>query len=183
MSATSRARREFAKEQELEKLRAAKATREAVKVAQDAQIAALPPDQQIQLRARIAKTKNRNVLVFWVIVLFFAVIIFLASGGNKSSTSPGITSTSMSFAGSVAGVTLVNPASVNVSFSIYNTGTSAGIPNCTVRVQDPSGAYSGFDSPVISTPIEIGGTLNGNMNIIVTGQGASYITEGKVECH
>lgn len=110
------------------------------------------------------------------LVAFITIVIFIAMGGFKSS------SPSTTFSGSVMKISVINPASVNVEFSISNTGSSAGTPNCTVSVQDPSNAYSGSDSPSVSSPIAVGGTLNGNMNLIVTGQGAQYVTGGTVTC-
>lgn len=110
------------------------------------------------------------------LLAFITIVIFIAVGGFKSS-SPATT-----FSGSVTGISVINPASVNVQFTISNTGTSAGTPNCSVRVQDPSGAYTGSDSPSISAPIAVGASLSGNMNLIVTGQGAQYATQGTVTC-
>jgi hypothetical protein len=55
-----------------------------------------------------------------------------------------------------------------------------GIAECTIRVSDASGTYKGFD--VVSIPV-IANELSKNVTtIIVTNEGATYITEGSVTC-
>ena len=174
MSAASEARKQFAKEQELEKLRAKKA-------AQDANMAALSPEQRASIQKR---SKKFSIGCMGVVVIFIAIIVIAVIGGshNSGSSNGGTSASSSNFTGTVGAINVINPASVNVQFSFTNNGTSAGIPNCTVKVQDPSNAYSGFDSPAITNPVAPGATVSGNMNIIVTGQGASYVTQGDVTC-
>jgi hypothetical protein len=75
---------------------------------------------------------------------------------------------------------IINPASIDVYYNVTNTNGMTGIAECTIRVSDASGTYKGFD--VVSIPV-IANELSKNVTtIIVTNEGATYITEGSVTC-
>jgi Fe2+ transport system protein B len=124
-------------------------------------------------------TKSALAKVGLFLVIFFLIFHFVFQSNNSPSTPAAPAS---SFTGQVLSDTVIDPATANVQFSITNDGTTAGIPNCSVEVHNAGYSYTGFDSPIISTPIAPGATLKGNMNITVTGQGASFITAGTVTC-
>jgi Fe2+ transport system protein B len=128
-------------------------------------------------------TKSALAKVGLFLVIFFLIFHFVFQSNNSSSNSPSTPAApASSFTGQVLSDTVIDPATANVQFSITNDGTTAGIPNCSVEVHNTGYSYTGFDSPIIPTPIAPGATLKGNMNITVTGQGASFITAGTVTC-
>jgi ABC-type glycerol-3-phosphate transport system substrate-binding protein len=113
--------------------------------------------------------------------VFIPIATLLAAcGGGGATDAPAASKTS--FTGTANTFRVVNPASVNVNFTITNEGSTAGIPNCKVKVQDESLTYSGYDYPIITTPIAPGETLSGNINLTITNEGANYITSGGVTC-
>ena len=89
MSAASEARKQFKKEQELEKLRAKKA-------AQDAQFAALSPEQQAQVKKR---SKRVGIGCLGVVIIFIVIIVVAVAGGSHKSDSSSGGSTPAAAAG------------------------------------------------------------------------------------
>ena len=129
------------------------------------------------------KTERRMEFGFiGLVIVVIAVFIMVASGGAKTPAHASAPITSASFKGSVLQVTLLNPHSINVKYSIRNTGSRAGVPTCTIYIQDPSGAFPGFDAPVVSKSISAGHTSWSKMQIAVGGPGTQYVTQGKVRC-
>ena len=132
---------------------------------------------------RWKKTEKRMGLGFIGLVLIVIVaFIFATSGGAKTPAYAGSPITTTSFKGSVLQVIALNPHSITVKYSITNIGALSGVPTCTIYIQDPSGAFPGFDAPVISKPISAGHTSWSKLNIFVDGPGTQYITQGKVRC-
>lgn len=111
------------------------------------------------------------------------IIIALAVVGvvvySCSTLTQGATST---WSAQTLSTRLINPGSVNVIASVTNTGSKAAKPNCTVRVSDPSGAYTGFDSPIFDEDVAPGASKNFNMNIVVKGDGARFVTSSEITC-
>ncbi len=162
MSARSKARKEFAKDQELAKLHAKKE-------ASESKLAAMSSEERTKYKKRSRLIK---VSVIVAVIAFFAIA---ATQGSKSVAA--------TFTGTVDSVKVVNPATVNVTFSITNTSKVAGKPNhCMINVSDTGGAYTGFDSPIYDTELAAGKTLTNSLNIVVTKQGAQYVTQGTVTC-
>ena len=129
------------------------------------------------------KTERRMEFGFiGLVIIVIAAFIIAATGGAKASTYAGPSSTAASFKGSVLRVTLLTPHSLNVKYSITNIGTSSGVPTCAIYIQDPSGAFPGFETPVFSKSISAGHTSWSKISVGVTGPGAQYVTEGKVSC-
>lgn len=132
---------------------------------------------------RWKKTEKRMEFGFIGLVLIVIVaFIFAASGGAKTPAYAGSAATTNSFKGSVLRVTLLNSHSIAVKYSITNIGALPGVPTCTIYIQDPSGAFPGFDAPVVSKPISPGHTSWSKLNIVVSGPGTQYVTQGKIRC-
>jgi len=132
---------------------------------------------------RWKKTEKRMEFGFIGLVLIVIVaFIFAASGGAKTPAYAGSPTTTTSFKGSVLRVTLQNSHSITVKYSITNIGVLSGVPACSIYIQDPSGAFPGFDAPVVSRPISAGHTSWNELNIVVSGPGTQYVTQGKVRC-
>src|SRR5579872_67569 len=78
--------------------------------------------------------------------------------------------------------TVINPADLAVVVQVTNTGTRAAKPACTVTAQDASGAYSGFDSGTLTDPVPPGQTVTYVDNLVITGQGAGFVTQADAKC-
>ena len=183
MGAKRRARKEFEKEQELEKLRAkSERKQEIARIAQEkeaAKIAAMTPEEkEVYLRKQ---ARNRKVTIA-IVLLAFAFLVIAGFSGSSEDTGTTTPSTNASFSGEIISSKVINLATVNVVFKISNTGTDPGTPNCMVRVQDASGTYRGYDSPIFDYPIEPNSSITGNINLTVTKEGALFVTEGEVTC-
>lgn len=184
MGAKRKARKEFEKEQELEKLRAKQERKDGVarEAAQRAaaKFEAMTPEERSQFQKRQAKI--RKIALVIVLCAFGLFLVGIFGSDTESSTSDTTKSTDAVFSGKVLSSKVVNPAMVQVKFEITNTGTDAGKPNCIVRVQDASRTYKGFDSPIFDYAIEPKSTITGVINLTVTNQGALFVTEGEVSC-
>lgn len=87
-----------------------------------------------------------------------------------------------SFSAKATDMTVVNPATLAVTFKVTNTGSSAATPMCMVDVTDASGTYSGADEGSLSNPVQPGATVTSVMQVTVTHQGAQYVTSATVSC-
>jgi hypothetical protein len=77
----------------------------------------------------------------------------------------------------------INPASGRAVFTIRNTGDVSFIPqSCTVRVQDDSGTYKGYDYISGFGEIKPGAKFMGNVVLTVTKEGSLFVTRGSVDC-
>lgn len=184
MGAKKKARKEFEKEQELEKLRAKTQRKEevarAVQEREAAKIAAMSPEEKEAYLRKQAKTRKIALIITLVAVLFFVIAIF--SGGSGDVETPATPSANASFSGEIISSKVINPATVNVSFKITNDGTDPGKPNCKVSVQDSSGTYRGYDYPIFDYSVEPKSSVTGNINLTVTKEGALFVTQGEVSC-
>lgn len=164
MSAKKEARKQFEKEQALERLRKIEA--EKLK-----QLASLSPEEILIANKKLKRRKIFVLMVFGLAILLIGIA--LISGSSHKSI----------FSGKVYGVKVVDPATVNVQFTFTNTGTVAAPPNCSIHVQNAGGSYVGFDSPVMTSPVSPGASISGNINLTITGNGAQYISQGNVTCN
>jgi hypothetical protein len=83
---------------------------------------------------------------------------------------------------SVAGWSVVNPADLAVTVKVTNTGTTAGIPSCTIQAHDAAYAYTGIDVVSLQQPVPAGAFRLFTDDITITGQGAQYVTQATVKC-
>jgi hypothetical protein len=83
---------------------------------------------------------------------------------------------------SVMGYNVLNPADLDVAVQVTNTGQSAGTPSCTIQASDPSGAYSGIDVAALQGTVAAGQTTHFTDNIVITHEGAQYVTDVTVKC-
>jgi hypothetical protein len=74
------------------------------------------------------------------------------------------------------GLSVQNPAEVEVYITVKNTGKNSGTPTCTINLSSPGGAYTGFDGLTPENPIPAGGQESYTDTITVTNQGANYVT-------
>lgn len=115
-----------------------------------------------------------GLIIVLVIAGIIALVVHLGAKDNARSAAQ--------YKASVAFTKVVNPADLAVYFTVKNTGGSAGSPQCTVNASDPSGAYSGFDSGILASPVQPGQTEKNEMDVTITSQGAKYVTSVTVKC-
>ena len=104
----------------------------------------------------------------WVGIVVIAMIglgWFLASNSGSSG----------SFSGRVISYQVVNPASLQVSLRVTNTGDTAGNWQCTVEANDSSGAYHGFDILSSTSPLTAGSSDVYRGTLIITSEGAPFV--------
>jgi hypothetical protein len=77
---------------------------------------------------------------------------------------------------------VINPAAVDVTLKVTNTGSSPATPMCTVDATDSSGAYSGVNAGSLSSAVQPGQTTTTVMEVTITNQGAQYVTSATVSC-
>lgn len=138
-------------------------------------------DSQPQQPKPDKKERNRKankVLVPIVGILFLIVIIaVIASAAGGGSSKKAKFSATMP----VDQFSVINPATLAVTFHITNTGNAAGSPTCQIEAEDVNYTYSGVDS-VQMKPIQPGQTITSVDNLTITKQGAQYVTQGKITC-
>jgi hypothetical protein len=129
----------------------------------------------------------------WAVLIFlvFPTIVALFVGGS-STTTPEPTLTPevleepeipLNYSAEITRWEPLNPASGRAVFTIRNTGEASFIPeSCTVRVQDDSYTYKGYDFVSGFSEIKPGAKFMGNVVLTVTKEGAYFITEGSVDC-
>lgn len=152
----------------------------------------LTNDQAQQVRA---KGRNRAFIVIGAVAALVVVVMIgssLTSNDEPSAPTaaqPEASSTELAgpikapkFKAKLAGAKVLDPATIRVFISVKNVGDAAGYASCFVMVQNGSGTYQGYDSfdvPDIIRPGKYGG-FNGD--IVVTNEGAAYVTEHSIEC-
>jgi hypothetical protein len=119
-----------------------------------------------------------------IIPLAFLVLGVFGSLTGKSGTSStgGGGSTTRSYPAAVDGSAVVNPATLAVRFHVTNDGSQAVTPNCTLKAQDVSGTYSGYDIFTPTSPVAPGATQNLVGHLTITKQGASYADQFSLSC-
>ncbi len=134
--------------------------------------------------AKWKKTERRIDFGFLgLVVLVVAVISGVTSSNFKAQSSTMAPVSIARFSGSVIHLSLTNPHSINAKFSIKNNSQSSGIPNCTLMIQDPSGAFPGFYAQVVSHTILGGHSMSSQMSVTIAGPGLQYVTQGKIHCN
>jgi len=97
------------------------------------------------------------------------------------SSGPVSASQTRAYPAKIDGYTASDPATLSIRFHVYNNGTESVSPSCTITAQDSSGGYHGFDAFILKN-ISAGTTVNSHGSIVITGQGAAYVTEVKIAC-
>ena len=77
---------------------------------------------------------------------------------------------------------VINPATISVRFSVTNDGTQPVKPDCTIRMQDASGTYRGFDVFSLKENIEPGQSKQIVGQLTITKEGASFANKFSGEC-
>jgi hypothetical protein len=117
-------------------------------------------------------------------IVLMLIVLFNLGGHGSPDTTPAQTAPvapKATYTATWMFTDVVNPASVNVTFLIQNTSTVAGKPSCTVNVSDASGAYSGFNQGDWAQ-MAAKGIIKAQLPVVVTHEGAVYVTDTKVTC-
>jgi hypothetical protein len=96
-------------------------------------------------------------------------------------TLPSFASQSRTYPSKIDGYAAPDSATLAVRFHVYNNGVKPVSPSCTITAQDSSGTYHGFDIFVLKN-VAAGSTANGLGNIVITHQGANFVTQVKIIC-
>lgn len=89
--------------------------------------------------------------------------------------------TSPAYESTVTDYKVVNPATIQFTARVKNTGNGSGTPNCKVKGTDSSGTYKGYDYFKID-PLEPSKEQTFNGNITITKEGAVYVTDMQITC-
>ncbi|MGH3194019.1 MAG: DUF4307 domain-containing protein [Streptosporangiaceae bacterium] len=106
-----------------------------------------------------------------LIALAAAVILALAGCGSGTT-----------YKAKIMDYNVLNPADLGVTVQVTNTGQSTGTPTCQISAQDPSYAYHGFDEVTLEGTLAPGQTTHFADNIVITSQGAQYVSQATVTC-
>jgi hypothetical protein len=121
-----------------------------------------------------------------VVILLLSLVSAPFNGGNSSDTSSDDSSSSQSversYPVSYVRSAAVNPATLSVVFKVTNDGTEPVKPSCTIRMQDSSGTYKGYDIFEIIDPIEGSQTKQVIVQLTITNEGAEYADQFSGEC-
>ena len=122
-----------------------------------------------------------SIVVLIIIGALFGEDTTTSSPSSKPSPEPTL---DFSYSAEVTRWEPINPASGRAVFTIRNTGEVSFIPDtCTVRVQDDSLTYKGFDFVSgFTETIKPGAKFMANVVLTVTKEGAFFVTNGSVDC-
>ncbi len=133
-----------------------------------------------------SKARKWKILGFSILILIVLGALF---GEDTSTPTPAPKESeepvaSFTYSAEITRWEPINPASGRATFTIFNTGELAFVPDtCTVRVQDGSGNYKGYDFIIgFTETIKPGGKFMGNVVLTVTKEGAFFVTNGSVDC-
>ncbi len=113
-----------------------------------------------------------------VVILLLSLISAPFNNGSSSNSSSDDSSSTKSvkrsYPVSYVRSAAVNPATLSVVFKVTNDGTKPVKPSCTIRMQDSSGTYKGYDIFDIIDPIEGSQTKQVIVQLTITNEGDEY---------
>lgn len=138
-------------------------------------------------------------IVIGIVVLSIITAPFSSSDDPKPTASETTTSTVTTEAGPTEPTTTTearvvsfkskvlnyapdSPAALHVYVRTVNTGNVDVAADCTVQASDATSHYFGVDTFIIKPDIGAGDIRFWNGSLIVTNEGAQYVTRVKVEC-
>ena len=98
-----------------------------------------------------------------------------------SSAPPATTAPTPSYSAFVVSYAPLNPATLQVLVIVTNTGLGGGAPSCFVQAEDASGTYKGYDWFRLD-PIAAGESHPFTAQLVITNEGAAWVTEASVRC-
>ena len=101
---------------------------------------------------------------------------------REKQCAPYLKSSGPVFKGKYVTFVPVNPASGIAYFVVENNGSKSGKAKCKVLVSDISGTYKGYDYISTDEAISPGQSVNYEITLVITNQGAAYVSSGNVSC-
>lgn len=117
-----------------------------------------------------------------IIAILVAGTVITGCSSNKESASSESEATKRSYPVKLINNIVINPATAGIRFSVTNDGTQPVKPSCTVRMQDSSGTYKGFDIVEPLEPISPNQTQQFVLQLTITNEGAYFANEFSAEC-
>lgn len=136
-------------------------------------------------RIKLDKKLHRNndllqkhpVKKFLIVVVVVCITVLVAIGLALEYDKP-----VSSYNARTVSSLVLDPATLNVTIAVDNVGEVKGKPECTVRAQNPSGSYSGWEISAMNNEIAPGDTDSISVNLTISNQGAIYITQITSSC-
>jgi len=127
------------------------------------------------------KVWQKALVVLLIYILFSAITGFGSATESSDSASKGA-AVERSFPVEYVRHAVINPATISVAFDIKNDSTQPIKPKCTIRMQDASGTYKGFDFFDITDAIAANQTKEVVVQLTITKEGAEYVDTFSGEC-
>jgi hypothetical protein len=133
-------------------------------------------------------TKFRALKVWQKVVVIIVIYVVVASitgiGDSDDSSKPTTQDAAVERSYPVEYVrhAVINPATISVAFNVTNDGTQSIRPKCTIRMQDSSGTYKGFDFFDITDAIAANQTKQVVVQLTITKEGAEFADSFSGEC-
>ena len=124
----------------------------------------------------------QKILVIFVIYVLVSSVAGIGGSSNSSNNSSSSESVKRSYPVSYVRSAAVNPATLAVVFNVTNDGTQPVTPSCTIRMQDSSGTYKGYDIFDITDAIAPSQTKQVIVNLTITKEGADFANQFSGEC-
>ncbi len=139
-----------------------------------------------QLKAIWSKFRALKVWQKAFVILVIYVLIASVTGIGNSDDSTNSTNENSaverSYPVEYVRHAVVNPATISVAFNVTNDGTQSITPKCTIRMQDSSGTYKGYDFFDITDAIAANQTKQIIVQLTITNEGAEFADSFSGEC-
>lgn len=128
-----------------------------------------------------APKKNRSDTIAALVLLGLVVVGFIWAGIAWGDDPPKPLG---KYEATIVNQEILDPTSLRVAFDIKNVSNVTDyIPDCTVQVSNDAGTFSGTKTGSPRKTIAPGATERFNDVVVVTNNGAQYITKGSVSCY
>jgi hypothetical protein len=120
-----------------------------------------------------------------VVILLLSLVSAPFNGGGSSDSSSNSSSGSVqerSYPVSYVRHAVINPATMTVVWNVTNDGSEPVTPTCTIRMQDSSGTYKGYDIFELKDALKAGQTRQVIGQLTITKEGADYADQFSGEC-
>lgn len=120
-----------------------------------------------------------------VVILLLSLVSAPFNGGGSSDSSSNSSSGSVqerSYPVSYVRHAVINPATMTVVWNVTNDGSEPVTPTCTIRMQDSSGTYKGYDIFELKDALKAGQTRQVIGQLTITKEGADFADQFSGEC-
>ena len=119
-----------------------------------------------------------------VVILLLSLVSAPFNGGSSDSSSSSSSGSvqERSYPVSYVRHAVINPASLTVVWNVTNDGSEPVTPTCTIRMQDSSGTYKGYDIFELKDALKAGQTKQVIGQLTITNEGAEFADQFSGEC-